>query len=132
MKKPKIGELCNGCGLCCRSRVCANGSYTLGLVRELGETADGPCPAIVVDDNGAVQCGIIINPKKYIKDNKYSAEVLSRNFAKAVGAGIGCDELGDNPTEEDEKDLDDLIRRVESSSDFERKMKVVVKVLYNL
>ncbi len=38
MEKPKIGEPCNGCGICCRTRVCYNGAYIQRLVKELGET----------------------------------------------------------------------------------------------
>lgn len=131
MKKPYVGEPCNGCGICCKARVCYNGAFAQGLVNELGDTVDGPCPAIVERD-GKVLCGIVLNPKKYIKRSKYSADVLSRNFAKAIGSGTGCDEIGDNPEPGEEDALEDMIDSMRSQPDFQRKMEVVLKVIHGL
>lgn len=104
LPKPKIGEACNGCGLCCMIQVCRNGAFVQGLVKTLGDTIAGPCPALVDNKNGTYSCGVVVNPQKYFKKSKYRPEVLSREFAKLIGAGQGCDEIGyDEDPEEDEK-----------------------------
>lgn len=104
LPKPKIGDPCNGCGLCCMISVCRNGAYVQGLVKTLGDTVKGPCPALVNNHDGSYSCGIVLNPKRYIRKSKYREEVLSREFAKLIGAGSGCDEIGyDEDPEEDEK-----------------------------
>ena len=44
LDKPKVGQPCNGCGLCCQIQVCRNGAYILGLVDELGGNSTRPLP----------------------------------------------------------------------------------------
>ncbi|MEG1839212.1 MAG: hypothetical protein RR220_07980 [Bacteroidaceae bacterium] len=129
MDKPKIGSPCVGCGLCCRTQVCMNGAYVMKLVKELGDTVPGPCPAIV-EINGKVQCGILINPKKYIKTKKYPEKVLRKYFAFLIGAGNGCDELGFGYNPEEESRLSELLDAITSNPDFDKKMKIAVRVIH--
>lgn len=131
MEKPDLFQPCNGCGICCKARVCYNGAYILGLVSRLGETVDGPCPAIVIQD-GKTVCDIILHPKKYIKGSKYNEDVLRRNFMKAVGAGVGCDELGENPSEIEMSRMNEYEKRMTEDPEFKRKIKIVLKVLYGM
>ena len=58
INKPKIGEKCNGCGICCRNQVCMNGAYVLKLVDTLGETVKRPCPAIVENKDGSISVAV--------------------------------------------------------------------------
>ncbi|MDR1553357.1 MAG: hypothetical protein LBS69_07845 [Prevotellaceae bacterium] len=131
MNKPKIGEPCNGCGICCLTQVCRNGAYLLKLVNELGEFVSGRCPALVQRD-GRFFCDIILNPKKYIKQSKYPAAVLSRNFGILTGAGTGCDELLENDSEEEEMKLAAIVDRYKSDKELQRKAKIALKVIHNL
>jgi len=109
IKKPGIGEPCNGCGVCCLTHVCQNGAFTLRLVSRLGESIQGPCPAIVRQRDGTIKCGIILNPNKYIKKSKYPARILSKQFSILIGSGVGCDELLDDDTIEEEEKLQQII-----------------------
>lgn len=130
--KPKIGEPCNGCGICCRIQVCLNGAFVLGFVDKLGDTIKGSCPALTLNA-GKWVCGIILNPKKYLKDSKYPATVLSRNFARLVGAGTGCDELGKPPYDPaDEAKLDAIIEQMKNNKEWIRKSEIALKVIHNL
>lgn len=132
MEKPRIGEPCNGCGICCRARVCYNGAYIQRLVKELGETVPGPCPAMMEMPDGTVRCEIIVNPRKYFPKSKYPVPVLSRNMANAVGSGIGCDELGEYPDPEEEEKLDIMLARVQSDPQFIKKATIAIKVLHGI
>ena len=132
IEKPKIGEPCNGCGICCKIQVCMNGAFVQGLVRELGETVKGECPALVKNNDNTYSCGVIINPNKYIKHSKYPASVLSKNFAQLVGAGTGCDELGDNPTIDEEEKLDKVIEVIHNDPEWLRKSKIALKVIHGI
>ena len=78
--KPKVGAPCNDCGLCCQIQICRNGAFVLGLVEQLGETVSGLCPALIIKEDKSTRCGIVLNPKKYIKNSKYPAKVLSKHF----------------------------------------------------
>lgn len=95
LEKPPIGEPCNRCGLCCQIRVCSAGSYALGLVERFGDRVDGPCPALCRDGD-KLNCGLVERPKDYIRSS-LSVTAL-RDAAKImIGAGVGCDEAGDEP-----------------------------------
>lgn len=130
--KPKIGEPCNNCGICCMTQPCMNGAYALGLVKTLGEHAYGRCPALTETSPGKFVCGIILNPKKYIKNSKYPADVLSRNFKILIGSGNGCDELLDDDSESEEDNLSEMLDRIQSHPDFERKVKIAIKVIHGI
>lgn len=89
-------------------QVCRNGAFVQGLVKTLGDTVKGPCPALTSLPDGTYSCGVVLNPKKYIRKSKYRENVLRREFSVLIGAGTGCDEVGENPGEEDFKKIDAL------------------------
>lgn len=131
LNKPKIGEACNACGLCCTIQVCRNGAYVLQLVDKLGDTVPGPCPALMRKSDGRMTCGIVENPNKYLKHRPYPAKVLSKHFANLIGAGLGCDELLENDTPEEEAKLDLLIKNT-TTDDFIKKVKLSMKVIHGI
>jgi hypothetical protein len=95
LPKSEIGAACNGCGLCCQTVVCSAGSFILGLVADFGDRADGPCPALV-PDGPALVCGLMKRPSDYIGAHR-GPTVLRGAVAVLIGAGAGCDEIGDEP-----------------------------------
>lgn len=106
--KPAIGEPCNGCGLCCRLEVCSVGSFALGLVPEYGQRAPGPCPALTQDGEGWT-CGVMKRPTDWLPGHSRGPTVIRQAWAVLIGAGIGCDEAGDEPDEIAQPKLD-LVR----------------------
>ena len=132
IEKPKIGEACNGCGVCCKIQVCMNGAFVQGLVRKLGETVKGPCPALVAKMDGTFSCGIIENPNRFIKGSKYPAAVLSKHFAFVIGAGTGCDELGEEQNEAEEMKLDKMIEQTKNDPEWRRRAQLAIKVIHGL
>lgn len=94
LPKPKIGEPCNGCGLCCHIQLCNTGAFLLKKVNYLGEKPiKGKCPALLSNVDGSFSCGLIKTPSRFIR-SKYRPEVISKTVAQLVGSGTGCDELG--------------------------------------
>lgn len=132
LTKPLIGEPCNGCGLCCKLFVCMNGAFVQKLVSHLGETIPGPCPALMQKNDGSYGCGIISNPKKYLKNRPYPADVLSRNFAHLIGAGRGCDELYENDTEDESIKLNNILEQVKQDDNWIKKSKIAIKVIHGI
>jgi hypothetical protein len=96
ISKPPIGQPCNLCGLCCQLQVCGAGSYALGLVERYGDRAPGPCPALEQDGDG-LACGVLRNPHRWLGQPQRHARTLRDAFAALIGAGVGCDEAGDEP-----------------------------------
>lgn len=96
LPKPPIGDPCNGCGLCCRMRVCSMGSFALGLVERFGDRTDGPCPALTEQD-GRFVCGLVARPKDWLPSHPKSVTALREAAKVLLGAGVGCDEAGDEP-----------------------------------
>lgn len=132
LEKPKIGHACNGCGLCCRIQICRNGAFVQGLVRKLGDTVPGPCPALVANANGTFACGIVLDPKKYIRKSKYRPEVLAREFSKLIGAGTGCDEIGYDDDPEEEKKLDELYDRAVNDPEKMAQIKNAMRIIHGI
>lgn len=130
--KPRIGEACNACGLCCQIQVCMNGAYAMGLVRQLGDTIPGPCPAIQHKPDGRMTCGIVENPAKYLPRSKYPAKVLSKHFANLIGAGTGCDELGYEEDPEEEAKLDQIIQKIRNDPEWIKKAQLSIKVIHGI
>lgn len=127
MDKPEIGESCNGCGLCCQVQVCSTGSLALGLVEAYGERAAGPCPALEQDGEGWA-CGLVRRPKHYLPGNPRGVTVLREAAKLLIGAGIGCDEAGDEPDLVAQPKLDVLRARClahHSQADFNRAVRVL-------
>lgn len=75
--KPRHGEPCNRCGLCCRATLCA-------LAQHLFERPPypGPCPALVKEPGDTYSCGIL----NLCADQDYRDAALL-----IIGAGLGCD-----------------------------------------
>ena len=74
--KPRMGDACNGCGLCCRLELC-------GLALEvLGENHPAPCP-FIVDRDGRVWCGVV--EAAAVKDEGFAGHLKWR-----LGIGVGC------------------------------------------
>ncbi len=99
ISKPAVGAPCNGCGICCRAQVCSLGSMTLRLVREYGDRAPGPCPAIRSRPDGSIRCGLIERPRDYAW-GRASVHDLRAAAALLIGSGSGCDEP-DGPQDDD-------------------------------
>lgn len=132
LPKPKIGEPCNGCGLCCAEKVCMNGAYVLKLVDKLGDTIAGPCPALVAKKDGSYGCGIVETPKKYIKDSKYPKEVLSKNFSFMIGSGRGCDHLLKNDHFMEMARLQRIIGESLADLQWQKKCDIANKVIHGI
>lgn len=109
LNHPGIGNPCNGCGLCCKAVVCSTGSFTLGLVKEFGERAEGPCPALKSMDDGSLACGLVLRPKDY---QSGPAHDLRKAVKVLIGSGLGCDEYDPNDPLSDQK-LKDMQSRVD-------------------
>lgn len=79
IEKPKFGEKCNGCGLCCSMSICAIGKDFLGDV-------PAPCPMLTYE-NGRYWCGFVLmeNEAQKIKQE------LKPLIAESLGVGLGCD-----------------------------------------
>lgn len=88
MNKPKIGEPCNGCGLCCAASLC-------NIAEKAFHGAQAPCPALEWSE-GRTWCGMIKNPVRYINPN-FAAEdrqeanaMLIPLMRQAIPIGQGC------------------------------------------
>lgn len=77
--KPKHGQPCNGCGLCCMASLCPLGQH----VFERPELP-GPCPALEFK-NGKSECGIVSLMTKIGHQDMADAAML------VIGADTGCD-----------------------------------------
>jgi len=96
LEKPSFGKACNGCGICCISVVCDLG-VTLG--------DDMNCKALTRKPDGSFQCGMVVDPYRYMSDEDLSTwraldrlgggaqgeDALKACHAEALGAGLGCD-----------------------------------------
>ena len=94
-KKPRHGQPCNSCGLCCVATLCPLG-------RSVFNRTTGPCPALSYKD-GRSQCGLIVQPMTFAR-----VRALTHGVAKVaaaavllIGAGLGCDARfnGEQPDE---------------------------------
>lgn len=77
--KPKRGEPCNGCGLCCHLEVCAIGKYAF-------PDSPAPCPAIAYVD-GMVRCGLVLMEQAVIRQDGDVKPLIQ----EMLGTGRGCD-----------------------------------------
>ena len=71
--KPRLGERCNGCGVCCLAEPCPVG-------RVVSARRRGPCRALRWDEAAArYRCGLMTNAP------------MRRLVGRWIAAGIGCD-----------------------------------------
>jgi len=84
--KPREGDACNGCGVCCALETCP--AARLRFLRKAG-----PCPALEWSAAAAhYRCGLLINPGKYLRWLPRQAEKLASHLlARSIAAGRGCD-----------------------------------------
>lgn len=84
--KPRIGEACNGCGVCCALETCP-----LGRVRFLRR--QGPCPALHWQALEArYACGLVVMPAEYMRWLPSPWQAMAARFAaRSIAAGRGCD-----------------------------------------
>jgi hypothetical protein len=73
LQKPKYGNPCNGCGLCCHMEVCSIGRLAF-------ETDIAPCPGIVYGA-GRAWCALVLS------ESTLGGPQL---IAEALGVGKGC------------------------------------------
>lgn len=86
LQKPKLGEKCNGCGICCTLQPCL-------IAQTLLDCVIGPCVALERDEN-RTYCGLLRRPEHYLFGKDISLEdsgKLSCELAFMLGVGQGCD-----------------------------------------
>jgi hypothetical protein len=85
-RKPKLGDPCNGCGLCCAAETCPVGRIVFRQIQ-------GPCPALIWDPTAKrYWCGLVRAPSAYlIWLPKAWAERLAPVFARWIAADEACD-----------------------------------------
>lgn len=84
--KPREGEACNGCGVCCALETCP-------AARLLFLRKAGPCPALEWSAaDRRYRCGLLRSPRNYLGWLPKAAEKpVGRLFARSIAAGKGCD-----------------------------------------
>jgi hypothetical protein len=94
LTKPLFHEPCNGCGLCCAKELC------MAADEIFGDDCAAPCPALEYE-NGRAWCGIVRNPRRYIKallSHENVLQEISRRVSIGNGMGLtGCD-MPDDPS----------------------------------
>lgn len=85
--KPKHGEPCNRCGLCCFVALCDPAQY----IFRRPETP-GPCPALL-GTPGNASCGMISAPERFVPVlvMVYGLEETREAARTLINAGEGCD-----------------------------------------
>ena len=87
LEKPKTGQPCNRCGLCCTIEPCK-------LAREFLHCTIGPCVALEADKDDRKTCGLLTRPAWYMLGEvapECETGRLSVLLAYAIGVGRGCD-----------------------------------------
>jgi hypothetical protein len=74
-KKPRHGDACNRCGLCCYSSLC-------DVAAAIHGRREGPCPELQWSDEGSI-CGLVERSAGKARDD---AKLL-------INSGAGCDML---------------------------------------
>ena len=82
LTKPKFGDKCNGCGLCCAAELC-------DLAEDAFPGAAAPCPALEWED-GRAWCGMIRHPSRHLALNYNADQAVSDLFAQGIAVGQGC------------------------------------------
>ena len=86
LPKPRKGDTCNGCGMCCTVEPCA-------LARKFLSCTRGPCMALEYEA-GRTFCGLVRRPVHYLLNQEAQPSVtgaLQAHLANMLGLGIGCD-----------------------------------------
>jgi len=87
-RKAPHGAPCTSCGLCCMISLCQLARRVL----RMPETP-GPCPALVLDDEGKSSCGMVVDPARFAPEavRLHGAPAMSRAAAHLINSGNGCD-----------------------------------------
>lgn len=84
-RKPRHGQPCNRCGICCIGTPCSLAQH----VFQRG--ADGPCPALQWDGTDSV-CGLVKEPARYAIAAYLRGGWETAEAAKVlIGSATGCD-----------------------------------------
>lgn len=82
--KPREGDACNGCGVCCAAEPCP-----VGMV--LSRRRRGPCVALVwVDDERRYRCGMVSAPERHV-GMRWATPLVAMVARRMIAAGRGCD-----------------------------------------
>jgi hypothetical protein len=84
--KPKVGDPCNGCGVCCAMETCPVG-------RVLFMRKRGPCKALRWEGTQRrYTCGLVDAPGEYLRWLPAAwYRAAGRLVARSIAAGRGCD-----------------------------------------
>src|SRR5579872_328640 len=85
-RKPKHGEACTHCGVCCAATLCQVGQRVFDRPH-----VPGPCPALILDVSGKSLCGVAMNPRAFNLASPESDAELTRSALMLIGSGYGCD-----------------------------------------
>jgi hypothetical protein len=89
VNKPRHGDACNRCGVCCYMTLCELGRH---VFNRPGNPAYGPCPALQRrDQNGDFECGVAANPGKYFPAAEADPLKYRAAASEIIFAGVGCD-----------------------------------------
>jgi hypothetical protein len=85
-EKPALGEVCNGCGICCLAEPCP-----LGVLLSLSRK--GPCKALVWnDDRRQYRCGAFVDASPAAGPVAGGlGRLRNRVIGRWIGADHGCD-----------------------------------------
>ncbi|MPM20176.1 hypothetical protein SDC9_66605 [bioreactor metagenome] len=85
-EKPRHGQPCNGCGVCCKAIPCI-------LARDLIGAVEGPCPALEHDE-GRYWCGLLRGAHRHIpslREKPWADPVIRDTIMESGAFGVGCD-----------------------------------------
>lgn len=87
-RKPKHGQPCNSCGLCCQAMLCPLAQHLFQR-----DPAPGPCPALLRKGDGTSGCGVAADPSHYapFKTALHGLETMRAFALLLIGANTGCD-----------------------------------------
>ena len=85
---------------------------------------------MVDNDDGSIGCGMVKRPRDYAP-GKGSAHDLRNAVKVLIGAGFGCDEVGDPPEADADRKIAALQERFMTSVDVE-KIERAVKTWYGV
>lgn len=64
-RKPKHGQPCNNCGLCCFISLCPLAQRVFLRAEPVkGRPVRGPCPALLIADDKTSRCGLVLAPSR--------------------------------------------------------------------
>ncbi len=90
LDKPRYGETCNNCGLCCKLSLCP-----AAVLHFEFKIPPAPCPLLRDQGDGRFLCGLVLDEE----------EVGISVTAELLGVGMGCTMRDDDTTEDEVSDL---------------------------